>query len=154
MSDEIDKEKILRLLQRQQANQNPESSLLEQLLTLQVLNPVRRKSQRMRIAENPPHGVVSERREAVVINEDGGIEEMSEESICIHSLDDGTSVNSRGIARCQTCGGLVKEENLRRCDCGKTCCVIPGCGKSFRTNGKLYCCIWHALLGLLGISLR
>ena len=99
---------------------------------------------------NHDNGLILETKEGTVLNKAGFIEDIKEESS--YMLDDGTSLN--GIVRCQTCHGVVKEENLERCGCGKTCCVRPGCGKFSKSTGRWYCCKWHAFLGYLGIGLR
>ena len=149
MSQDRTKEDIIKFLQLQQTNQNIEPSL-EQLLMNLILNPMRMSTTRAKLMDNQNNGLISETKEGIVLNEAGFIEDIKEENI--YMFDDGTSL--KGIVKCQTCEGIVKEENLKRCGCGKTCCVRPGCGKFSESSGNWYCCNWHAFLGYLGIGLR
>lgn len=143
------KEDIMQYLNSQQPNQSPEQTL-EQLLMNLVLNPMEKSTTRTQVAPNPNNGVVTETKEMTMLNEAGFMENVKQENI--YMLDDGTSMN--GVARCQTCGGIVKEENLKRCGCGKTCCVRPGCGKFSEKKNEWYCCSSHQFLRFLCIPLR
>lgn len=150
MSEEMTPEDILQFLNRQQTGQDLDSSL-EQILMRQILNPTRLKTTRSILVDVTPDGIISEIREGTVLNPAGFIEELAENRLVM--LDDGTSMG--GVVRCQTCDGIVKEENLRRCGCGKTCCVRQGCGQN--VNGlaeTLFCSGWHAFFGWLGFGLR
>ena len=123
---------------------------LEQLLQRQILNPVRLKTKVQKVTRFKDEGVLSYKREGTIINEYGLTEEIEEENIVF--LEDGTSM--QGWAKCQTCKTIIKEENLRRCMCGKTCCIIQGCGIYLSCKDEWYCCRWHAFLGWLGINIR
>jgi len=148
MSNNISIEDIVRLMQAGQGGQELEQSL-EQLLMSQLLNPVQVSTARTLLANISRNGVISECREGSIINSAGVLEDIKE--VKVYMLDDGTSTS--GIVRCQTCGGIVSEKNLKRCDCGRTCCVRPGCGKYLRSKDSWYCCRKHAVLGFLGLNL-
>jgi len=107
----------------------------------QILNPVQLKTKRTNLIDQKEHKkLISETRTASFINEKGFLEEIEENNI--RMLDDGTS--TCGVVICQTCGGVVKEENIRRCTCGKTVCIRPGCG--YKTDNKWFCGFWHSLI--------
>jgi len=153
MSEELSQQDILRItqiLQQQQSNQNPEMTP-EQFLMNTLLNPVRMKTTRNNIMDTENNSIVtSESREGSIINQDGYIEEIIENNVFM--LDDGTSTS--GIVQCQSCYSVIKEENTRRCSCGKTCCLIPGCGIYLKSTQTWYCCLLHAILGFFHISIR
>lgn len=150
MSDEMTPEDILQFMEAQKRQLHPEENL-EQLLMKMLLNPTRLKTTRSVLMDVTSDGVISETREGTVLNPAGFIEELSENRLVM--LDDGTSMS--GVVRCQTCNGIVKEQNLRRCACGKTCCVRQGCGQGGDGSMEtLYCSGWHAFYGWLGFSLR
>lgn len=150
MTEEMTPEEILQFLSRQQSNQNLDATL-EQVLMRHILNPTGLKTTRAVLVDISSDGVISETREGTLINEAGILEEIRQENI--YMLDDGTSMNV--VVRCQTCNGIVKEQNLRRCPCGKTCCVRQGCGQNVDGSTEtLYCSGWHAFSGWLGFSLR
>lgn len=149
MSQDRTQEDIIQHLNHRQHNQPPDQTL-EQLLMNLILNPQSTSTTRTRVVGNSNNGIISETKEGSRIHEAGFIEDIKEDRI--YMLDDGTSLS--GVARCQTCGGTVKEENLKRCSCGKTCCVRPGCGKFSEAKGEWYCCNSHHFLRFLGIPLR
>ena len=152
MSDEMSPEEILQFVNQQQADQNLDASL-EQVLMRHILNPTRLKSTRTVLVDVNSDGVIFETREGTVLNPAGFIEEIKEDRFFM--LDDGTSTSPSGITRCGTCQGVVKEQNLRRCPCGKTCCVRQGCGQSVDGSTEtLYCSGWHSFFGWLGFGLR
>ena len=148
MSEDIKREEILKYLQ-QQGNQNLDANLESMLMSL-ILNPLKMSTIRTQLMDNLNNGVISETMEGSVLNEAGIIEDKK--PVNMYMLDDGTSLNE--VVRCQSCGGLVKEKNLYRCPCGKTCCVRENCGKT-DSNGRWYCSSWHRFLGgTFGMNLR
>jgi hypothetical protein len=66
-------------------------------------------------------------------------------------IGDGTAfTGTERISACQKCGKIVREENLRRCECGRTVCLRKGCGKIY--GGKWFCgfrCYFLSRMGLL-----
>lgn len=113
---------------------------LEQSLMNQIINPASIKRTRTNLIDNfGRKATISETRTAGFINDKGVYEEMQEDNI--RMLDDGTS--TCGVVICQTCGAVVKEENISRCKCGKTVCVRPNCG--WKVSGKKYCSFWCSL---------
>ena len=149
MSEDFDINEIMRLLQIQKGDQNIEQSI-EQVLMNLIMNPLRMSTTQTQLVDIQNNGLISETKEGSFLNKAGFIEDIKQDSIFM--LDDGTSMS--GVAKCQTCNGIVKEENLKRCGCGKTCCVIPRCGKYLESKDKWYCSSLHAFLGFLGINLR
>ncbi|MCF8070057.1 MAG: hypothetical protein K9L30_15860 [Desulfobacterales bacterium] len=125
----------------------------EQLLLNLLMNPVRISRKRVRMVENPEmRDVVSEVHEGTIINDRGMLEDISEEVIYVNMLDDGSSLNSHGITKCQKCKGIIHEKNLQRCICGKTCCV--SCGFYSKKLEMWFCSRIHALLFLCKINPR
>lgn len=146
---------ILQFLQEQQDNQNPDQSL-EQMLIEKLLNPEEKTVKRLRLIEDPNSPIVTQVREEIVVNQEGFPEKIEEETINVSTLDDGTPMNTYGICRCQSCHKLVSAENLSRCLCGKTSCVM--CGRFDVKRRIWYCSFWHKLLGkiygFLGFGFR
>jgi hypothetical protein len=142
---------ILQILQEQQGNQNIDQDL-EQALMNMLLNPAEKTTKQIRIVEDPNNSVMSEVREKIIINDEGFPEKLEEEIINVATLDDGSPMNSYGICRCQGCSRLVSVENLSRCLCGKTSCVM--CGRFDAKNGIWYCCFLHKIIGKLFGLLR
>lgn len=152
MSDDLSTEDILKLIQQQgnkNINQSPDTSVENILMSL-IMNPNNKSTTRTQLMDKPSNGTIFETVEGTTLNADGFIEDIKQENISV--LDDGTSM--KGVTRCQTCGGIIKEESLKRCPCGKTCCVIQGCGKYSKSKDQWYCCSFHLFLGYFGISLR
>ena len=149
MNENFSEDDIQRINEAQQNNQIEPG--IDQLLMQILMNPARKKTARKILDDN--HGnkrVLSQAQEGSTINQAGFPEEtISEESYC---LDDGTSLC--GITVCQSCGGVVKEENLYRCSCGQTCCVRKNCAKYSELRKEWYCSSWHKFLGELGKNLR
>jgi len=137
--DMVNKDEVLKFFQQQGKDQVS----YEDFVKMFLLSPLRTSSTKVILSDGNKKRVISETREGVVINSQGSIEEIKE---VVHTtLDDGSSLN--GIAICQTCEGTVREENLRRCTCGRTCCIRPECG--VYSNGKWYCSGWHAFCNSL-----
>ena len=114
MSNNINKESILKILQQQNeqdGNQNIEPSL-EGILTQMLLNPNKKSKTITRLKDTSENGVVSENEEGTILNSDGFVEDFKINNIII--LDDGTSLDGN-IARCETCGGTISPQNLKRC---------------------------------------
>jgi hypothetical protein len=133
-----------------QENQNVEPTL-EELLTRLIINPARLNTVRKNLSNFDGKTLtIAQSREGSLINQAGFPEEINSDEIFL--LDDGTSLC--GITICQTCGGVVKEENIRRCKCGQTCCLRKGCGRFSRLRNEWYCCSWHKFKGKLGFNLR
>ncbi len=116
---------------------------LKDALTSLLLNPNTANIKLSRLSANPSN-VLSETRTRTRINSRGDTEEIQEEIIHISMLDDGTSANRNGIVICQTCGATVREENIKRCPCGKTVCVRPRCGYK-AISEKWFCSFWCIL---------
>jgi hypothetical protein len=135
---------ILNLLQEQHLTPSANQSL-EQFLIEGLLNPAEKTVRRIRLIEDPNSSVISEIREELIINQEGDPEKIEEETINICSLDDGTPMNTYGICRCQACQRLVRAENLSRCICGKTTCIM--CGRFDAKTGIWFCSFWHKILG-------
>ena len=110
-----------------------------------MLNPNKLQKEQIRIVDHSENGVLKQKIKATRVNEAGFQEELEEEVLYIHMLDDGTAAGDLGIVICQTCGATVKEKNIHRCTCGKTCCVL--CGEYSEKNDQWYCGFWHSLLG-------
>ncbi len=108
MTEDINKEEILNIIQQQQNNQNIETNL-EDMLKALLLNPSRMSTERTQLIDNLHNGVISEIKEGSVLNASGFIEDIKQENIFM--LDDGTSLG--GIVKCQTCSGIVKLERLK-----------------------------------------
>ncbi len=146
---------ILQFLQEQESNQSMSQSL-EEMLIEKLLNPTEKTVRRIRLIEDPTDSVISQVREDLVMNPEGYPEKVEEEIINVCTLDDGTPMNSYGICRCQSCKRLVRSENLSRCFCGKTTCIM--CGKYHAKTGIWFCSFWHKLLGKIygffGIGFR
>lgn len=146
--------KILDLLQQgnQTANIQPNTPLsIEQLLIKTILNPVWLKTKKKYLTDCQGNNeVIAGSREGSLPHSSGFTEEINDEFIPM--LDDGTS--SCGIVICQTCGGRVKEENIRRCVCGRTCCLREGCAKYSEEKEEWYCSNKHKIMRSLGFSLR
>lgn len=139
--DRIHKDDVMRFFEQYGNDQVS----LKDFMTMFIMSPFRTCTTRIVLSDGSKKKVLSETKEGIVVNAQGSIEEIKE---TIHTtLDDGTSLN--GIAVCQSCRGTVKEENLRRCVCGKTCCIRPDCG--IYVAGKWYCSRWHSFLGPLGM---
>ena len=150
MSENMSPEDIRNFVNRQQADQNLDATL-EQLLMKMLLDPTRLKRTRSILMNISSEGVISETLEATLINEAGILEEIRQENI--YMLDDGTSRS--GVVRCQTCYGVIDQSSLRRCQCGKTCCVRPGCAMYSESKNEWYCCGWHDFFrGVFGMNLR
>ena len=149
MSEDLSPEEMLKIRQQennQDINQAPETSLESTLMSF-LANPERMSKTIKQVIDRPSNGKISETVEGTILTPNG-LEDIKQENIFM--LDDGTSMI--GIAQCQNCGSIIKEENLKRCGCGKTCCVVQGCGKV--SNNHWYCCAWHSFLGFFGIGLR
>lgn len=145
----LSEEDIQRIVNQQQDNQNIELSL-EQLLMQLILNPARLKIVRMNLTDDNGNPIViSENREGTSISEKGFPQEIQENNSFM--LDDGLSTQE--IIQCQNCKGIIHISSLRRCVCGKTCCLRTGCGKVSR-SGQWYCSSWHKFLCVLGFNLR
>ncbi len=129
----INKDDVLRPFQ-QSNNQKG----LEDFAKAVITSPFKTVITRTVLVSETGEHVISETREKYDIDAQGVIKETRE--TIQHTLGDGTSLN--GIAICQTCESAVKEESLRRCTCGKTCCIRPDCGVYI--DGKWYCSRWHA----------
>ncbi|MHB9141993.1 MAG: hypothetical protein ACYC25_08980, partial [Paludibacter sp.] len=132
-------------------NSQNSDAILEKILMQLVLNPARIKIQKKNLTDfNGNTVAIAQSIEGTAINPAG----FPTEEVCedVFVLDDGTSLC--GISVCQTCGGIVKEENIRRCECGKTICLRRGCAKYSAYKNTWYCCSWHKFLGNLGINLR
>jgi len=120
--------------------QNPEQ-LLEQTLVNTVLNPIKLKTTGQYYMDTRSNEVpLMEVQEGTIINDRGYIEEVKKE--VFYPLDDGTSLG--GVAECMNCGSTVKLENLHRCTCGKTCCVL--CGNHSTNTNQWFCSWWHQFL--------
>jgi hypothetical protein len=146
MPPNLTEEALIRLIhqQSQAMGVSPEELLLKFMTT-----PFRISVDRARLVDEPNSGIISEKRQSTSLDQNGMIQDIEEKNIFM--LDDGLPTTGE-IARCQTCGRVVKLESLRRCYCGKTCCVSRGCGKHDR--GKWYCCTLHRVVaGRLGINL-
>jgi len=134
----------------QQQNQNIEPTL-EQLLMQLLLNPAQLKTFKKNLTDFKGNKIViAQSQEESSINPSGYLDATNSEDIVL--LSDGTSLC--GITVCQTCGGVVKEENIRRCKCGQTCCIRKGCGKYSKSKNEWYCSRWHKFLDWLGFNLR
>ena len=120
----------------------------EDFLKMFILNPLRMKTTIRRIMNSRHSRITFIRREGSRISREGFVEDIDEETNCV--LDDGTS--SCGIVVCQTCGRTISHKNLKRCICGRTCCICHGCGVFF--SGKWYCSRMHAFLDTMGLPLR
>lgn len=150
MSDEKTKEEIMRLLGIQHVNQSIEKDPVQVIAEL-LLNQTNLKTKKTNLIDGfSQANVISEVKQRTFLNEDGSLEESEDQDFYI--LDDGTSLT--GVTICQTCGGRVKEESIRRCECGKICCVRPGCARRNKNDENWYCSGWHAFLGFLGFNLR
>jgi len=151
MPDNMDE--ILDFLHQQ--GLTPEQSL-EQLLIERILNPAERTMRRILIVEEPNNPYINQVREEIIINEQGFPEKVEEEIVNVCTLGDGTPMNTYGICRCQTCHRLVSVENLSRCVCGKTTCVM--CSKYDAKTGIWFCSSWHKFVAkfyrLLKINFR
>jgi len=116
-----------------------------------IINPTRVKISKTNLTDFNGNSIpIKQSSDGSTINPAGFPEETESEDVFL--LDDGTSLC--GITVCQTCKGVIKEENLRRCKCGKTCCIIKGCGKYSKYRDEWYCSGLHKFLGELGINLR
>lgn len=153
MPEDLNINDIIQILGLQQNGPNSEQSL-EQLLYNLILNPVKLQRQRIKLDENLGNDVLFELREGSIINEAGCIEEIQELVLNTNTFADGSPKNIYGITKCQTCGSIIREENIRMCPCGRTCCLVPGCGYYSRFTDRWYCSWFHKLLGFLGIGLR
>lgn len=124
---------------------------VEEALTRAILDPQRVQLRRTVLAPVREDGMLSEIVESTLVNKTGVLQETHAELFPV--LSDGTSLAPNGVSQCQTCFGIVKETNLKRCPCGITCCVRRGCS---RGNGQTtwYCSRWHWFLGTLGLPLR
>jgi hypothetical protein len=154
MPSDIDDD-ILQFIQEQEANQNAGQDIEQQLLSL-LLNPAETTSKRVRLVDDPDNNIISEVKEAVIVNPAGYLEKIQEETINTATLGDGTPLNSYGICKCMSCLQLVRIENLSRCLCGATTCIM--CGRFDAKNNIWYCSrshkFWGKFLGFFGIGLR
>lgn len=127
---------------------------LESMLMSRIFNPVEFNTERKRIVTNPnPHGIIQEKREGMRINSHGAIERIKEETLFIQTLADGNAINDNGFVRCQSCKKIVNVESIKRCPCGKTCCISNKCGCYSKKNDQWYCSKKHALLEKIKINL-
>lgn len=150
MNKNFSEDEIEKILEQQQNNQNNEPNL-EALLTNLIINPTRIKIKKTNLTDFNGNSIpIKQSSDGSTINPAGFPEETESEDVFL--LDDGTSLC--GITVCQTCGGVVKEDNLRRCKCGKTCCIIKGWGKHSKYRDEWYCSGLHKFLGELGFNLR
>lgn len=138
---------VVRML-RQRGIASPQT--VEEMLLQLVLNPNRLKIERTILAQQVEGGVLGESREGTVMNAQGFLEEVKEQKFFM--LDDGTSTSS--VVICQTCGGTVKESNLKRCPCGQTVCLRKGCARGGKHSEQWFCCTAHRFLYFVGFSLR
>ena len=135
----------------QQGNQNIELNL-EQLLTQLILNPSRLKTAKINLVDSKGNTIaISQSHEENATTPSGFPQELTSEDTFV--FDDGLSLH--GITVCQTCGGVVNENNIIRCKCGQTCCIRRGCAKYSKSKGEWYCCWWHKIIGgFFGFNLR
>lgn len=127
-----------------------EQEVLENFLKLLKANPLSAKTKRVVISDGSKEDVLFETSKQTVLN-DAGVPEtilLSKPRI----LDDGSSLAEAGVTRCQNCQGLVRVKSLARCLCGKTCCLIKGCGKIW--FGLWFCSFWCVVLFKLGMLRR
>ncbi|MBU4000555.1 hypothetical protein KKG29_05315 [Patescibacteria group bacterium] len=135
--------------------QGTPEDMIEQLLLNLLLNPVRLRRQRIRMQNIPDSDILYEIKEAVIINEQGVLEEHEELVINTDTFDDASPKNIFGLVKCSQCGSTVREGSVVICQyCARICCAVQGCGIYSRSRNKWYCCRWHAFLGFLGIGLR
>ena len=154
MTDNINIDELLQLLQQQQ-NQQTDQQTLEQALISMILDPVRLQRQRIRIDSNLGDGVVFELREGTIINEHGIQEDIQELLINPETFTDGNPMNIYGVVRCPNCRLLVMQDSIRVCQfCGRICCLSRGCGRYSKFMDKWYCNRKHRAIGLLGINIR
>jgi len=128
---------------------------LEKILMRQIFQPLELKTRSEVLVTRPhPEGVISERREGQFINRHGVLERISQTRNYVRTLKDGSPVGTNGYTRCQTCGEVVSVENIKRCPCGKTCCISKGCGRYVKRHDEWYCSKSHAILAMMRLNLR
>jgi len=150
IDDRFTEEEISYLLQLLRSDSITPDDIEQQLLNIQ-LNPNQTTIQRITMVDDPDSNLMYEIREGISPNAYGGLEETNELVINAAILSDGSPMNPFGLTRCQTCGGHVREENITRCLCGRTCCIR--CVR-FSRRGHVYCSRFHRFLGFLGFNLR
>jgi hypothetical protein len=132
----------------------PEESI-EKMLMKMILNTVELKSEvdRHEVKSNP-FGILKQTREGMFVDPQTGAQHRSKQNIkYVATYKDGTPAGDSGLVKCQNCGEIVSVENLERCPCGKTVCII--CGIYIEKYDCWFCCRKHAVFGgTLGINLR
>lgn len=99
------------------------------------------------------HEEIFTRNFKTILN-DSGLPETIEENN-FQQLDDGSTMAD--VAICQSCGRKVRIKSLRRCPCGKTCCIY--CRKSWadsedKSQRRDYCSLRHVMMHRLGLLQR
>ena len=146
--------KCIRVVRSKAPQVIPEQSLEKMLMQL-ILNPIELKTKRKVLVTTPnPHGITSEIREGHFINRHGIPERIEEERIHVRTLSDGTAVGDNGLNRCQTCNAVVSVSSIKRCPCGKTCCISKRCGCYVKKHDQWYCSKAHAVLAMMKVNLR
>lgn len=99
------------------------------------------------------HEEIFTRNFKTILN-DAGLPETIEENN-FQQLDDGSTMAD--VAICQTCGRRVRIKSLRRCPCGRTCCIY--CRKVWpdprdKAQKLDYCTLKHVILHRLELLQR
>ena len=143
MSEELNNEDILNIInnmQNQQSNQETEMNM-EQFLTNNMLNPNRLEVKGTYLKDSQGYEIpLSQTIKGSFLSKEGHPVEF--EKKLYYTLSDGTSLGDYVI--CINCGNEVIKENIFRCSCGKTCCVL--CATYSNITQKYYCCGWDKVL--------
>ena len=131
----------------QQANSNPNINIHpntelnpEQILINSILDPRRLKIKGTYLIDSQGNEVpYYEKFKGTVLGKEGYPVDLHKEYF--YPLDDGTTMGE--VTECQTCGSIIHKDNMLRCACGITCCVL--CGIYSNKTQMYYCCTWHKI---------